>query len=380
MTDASALSLRVSSIGLTFTNSSGTLTTTAPSSPPFTAVIDATLPYLFLPNATVDWLKSKLRLYEFGYALYYNLSDPQSVASRTDVDTFQFSLDSGGSSADGSSTQSSAVSIRLPRVALEANASWTYDFMNNTVYLVPIRRAPSSVAVLGRSFLQEAYISADFEKKMFNVSQAAPGPFTGNDIVPLYNQRWLGYLGQPTITPTPTATPTPPGGLSGGAIAGIVVGSVLGGLFIFALLLWLCFLLPRRKKRQEKEQREAEEKAAMEEAQRYKSPELDGSEYYSHRASMTSDATTLAGGGIASRPSQRTIRRFSELSSDSETEGTRPGRFADTLGPLAEMEHKSDAAELDAIAAHEAQRPTFELDTNAPSGPSPLTPEMRHIG
>ena len=62
----------------------------------------------------------------------------------------------------------------MPYAAFDLNASWPiYD--NATSYF-PIRRSPSddhnALHILGRTFLQEAYIIADFDRQNFTIADA----------------------------------------------------------------------------------------------------------------------------------------------------------------------------------------------------------------
>lgn len=107
--------------------------------------------------------------------------------------------------------------------------------VKNTTNYFPLKRAANeSQYVLGRTFFQEAYVIADFERNNFSVSQVrfeTGARSSLQDITP---------PGQPTPMPKPKSkSPT-------GAIVGAVVG-VVAALAIAALIAWC--LIRRRKRR-----------------------------------------------------------------------------------------------------------------------------------
>lgn len=74
-----------------------------------------------------------------------------------------------------SSDPNSQVSIVLPYSSFDLQASWPI-YENATNYF-PIRRGNEKQWTLGRAFMQEAYVVADFERQEFHVHQAKfPAP------------------------------------------------------------------------------------------------------------------------------------------------------------------------------------------------------------
>lgn len=346
----------VSQITLQYSNT--TSSNSYPTS--FPAVIDATLPYLFLPNATVNWLISYLHLTETPNGiLYYNGTDA-NAANGTIGTNSNFTLDFRiRANTQASAGAASAVTISLPLDALTATASWNYNTTLWPFTIASIRRAPASnpTAVLGRAFLQEAYLFVNFGNGTFNLSQTTSGTPADPTIYSVLSQEYIdaqARVPSPTPIPTGTPTPVPVPGLSGGAIAGIVIGSVAAVLLILG-----AFLLYRRKKKNE-----AKKTEAMAPPEHPVSPELQGSGTINrrpHRDSMMSgmsDSTAVS--ELFTRPSQR--RHMSEMSDDSEVGA--PKMF-NSLGPLQEMEQpeeKNDAAQLEGMMArHQTPPPPVEL-------------------
>ncbi|KAG5655355.1 hypothetical protein KAF25_006858, partial [Fusarium avenaceum] len=66
----------------------------------------------------------------------------------------------------------STVTITLPYQAFDLKAE--YPLVENISYYFPLRRAMNeSQYTLGRTFLQEAYLTADYERGVFNISQCS---------------------------------------------------------------------------------------------------------------------------------------------------------------------------------------------------------------
>jgi hypothetical protein len=105
----------------------------------------------------------------------------------------------------------------------------------------PLKRAANdSQYVLGRTFLQSVYLSVDYERSTFNLSQAVfPSSSADTDIVAIFPQlegTTPGSEGNNTVNGT--------SGLSTGAIAGIAVGAVV----VLAIVAVGVLFLYRRKK------------------------------------------------------------------------------------------------------------------------------------
>lgn len=114
--------------------------------------------------------------------------------------------------------------IYLPYAALDLQVS--YPMYNGTRNYFPIRRSGSSKATLGRVFLQEAYVIADYERAKFSIHPAVteqnlPAP----EIISIQ---------PPTSQNIPQQKM-----LSGSSIAGIVLGSLAAGVLIFASTYYL---------------------------------------------------------------------------------------------------------------------------------------------
>jgi hypothetical protein len=187
--------------------------------------IDSTVPHLWLPRSTCDKLESLFGLqYDNATDLYLvNSTIHQRLLDANP--TFTFGL--------GNSDPTERVSISLPYGAFDLQAS--YPIYDNSTSYFPIRRAANeSQYILGRTFLQEAYIVVDYERSNFSVHQALfPTTNAEPTIVPIVIPKDEALLGSKSKH------------LGGGAIAGIVIGV----LAFIALLVTLGILLYRRRAR-----------------------------------------------------------------------------------------------------------------------------------
>jgi hypothetical protein len=209
----------------------------------FNAVIDSELPYLEMPKTICDNIADKFQLtYDDKRNLYtVNSSAHNYNAQQNATVTFKI-----GKDLDSINT---ATTIQLPYAAFDLEGN--VPLFSNTTQYFPLRRATTGQNVLGRAFLQEAYIIVDYERWKFTVAPATfSDPMPSADVQPIY---WKGYQ-----LPANTGSGTPNGGgggLSGGAIAGVVVGIlvVLGLLGAGAFFFW---------KRRRQQQRKLDEKGS----------------------------------------------------------------------------------------------------------------------
>jgi len=222
---------------ITSTTSSGN--TTLMSTPEF-AFIDSTVPELWLPvdvckafeKAFGLQMDNTTGLYLLNSTAHDNLSSLNPNITLTLADE-----KSGGTTID----------IVLPYAAFDLSVSAPI-YPNGTSYYFPLKQGQNdSMYTLGRTFLQEAYVTADYNSRTFNVSQVIFDKNAGSQVLAI-----------PSVLPTAssnasTATSsTSPGGsgsgasgrsgskLSGGAIAGIVIGAIVGLAGVGVLIFFCC--------------------------------------------------------------------------------------------------------------------------------------------
>ncbi|OCK78367.1 acid protease [Lepidopterella palustris CBS 459.81] len=273
----------------------------------FSALIDSTLPYLWLPQAVCDNFAARFQLTYDSTTKLYTVNDTSHAYNLKQNATVSFKI---GSTANPSNTFTSIV---LPYAAFDLQASFPI-YQNATNYF-PIRQSPTGLYVLGRTFLQEAYIIVDYERNNFTV---APANFSD----PMPNPNVVIIHSTSFVAPEP---PKKSSGLPTGAIAGIAVAAVV---IILALLLGLFFCWYRPRKRRNKGTQVAE---------------ID---------------TLVAGTEVKNR-------RISELGSEP---GSPPPRFSSAAGFYGDQDNKDRPVPptIHEIALQELESPPEVLELESP--------------
>ncbi|TKA30745.1 hypothetical protein B0A50_02465 [Salinomyces thailandicus] len=205
---------------------------------PIYAFIDSTVSGIWLPVNACRVFESEFGLtYDDDSELYLvNSTLHESLTDRNASITFTL-----GQTLSGNGT----VQITLPYAAFDLTASPPYGDLTDSSYYFPLRRAANDTQyTLGRTFLQEAYFTVDWERQQFNVSQVNWDQSAEQNIVaiPAYTQAEATY---PGVSDDSSSN----GELSGGAIAGIVIGVVAGVGILAGLLFWFCWRRRRAARR-----------------------------------------------------------------------------------------------------------------------------------
>lgn len=178
------------------------------------AVIDSTLPDLWLPPSACELLADALNLTLDLTTGRYLIDSSTHSALKDASPEFTFTLAANQSS-------STTINIVLPYSAFDL---WLLPpIYESPVPYFPIRQAPEgSDFILGRTFLQEAYIVVDWERRNFTLGQAVT------------EER------QPKVVPLlPVEEVSPPDrSLRSGDIAAIVCSAVVAGVCILLAVLW----------------------------------------------------------------------------------------------------------------------------------------------
>ncbi|OCK87546.1 acid protease [Cenococcum geophilum 1.58] len=197
----------------------------------FYALIDSTLPYLWLPQSVCDSLANIFQLTYDSKTFLYTVNDTSHTRNLKQNATISFKI---GNTANPSNDFTSIV---LPYAAFDLQAS--FPIYDNATRYFPIKPSPPGYYVLGRTFLQEAYLVVDYERGNFTVAPANfSDPLPSSHIVTIYSPKHL-----------------PPQSKHSGpntrAIAGIAVGATI---FVLILLL-AAFLLWRNRRERPKEEK-----------------------------------------------------------------------------------------------------------------------------
>ncbi|KAH6698340.1 aspartic peptidase domain-containing protein [Leptodontidium sp. MPI-SDFR-AT-0119] len=139
----------------------------------FPAVIDSTVPYLYLPIEVCRQFEDAFSLtYDYDSGLYF-VDDTLHTNLVQQAANVTFTLKNSTSAMD--------VDIVLPYAAFDLVANW--PLVQNTTRYFPLKRAANnSQTILGRAFLQEAYLIADYERSHFSIHQMKWDPNAKGDI------------------------------------------------------------------------------------------------------------------------------------------------------------------------------------------------------
>jgi hypothetical protein len=213
----------------------------------FTALIDSTTPYLWLPEDVCEQLAKNLNLtYDDNFDLYTLSNDKYNEYLNSDALSLTFSLSSIDNRDDFGDPLNApgVVNISIPLKAFVGTIQYPFmggasiNYGDPAVPYFTLRKAPNNETyVIGRSFLQEAYLVTQYDQRQFSVHQARfpKEPIRGAEIE---------TIGQGANSPYPAPATAKRSGLSTGAIVGIVIGVVAACLL--AVAAW--FLCRRRRK------------------------------------------------------------------------------------------------------------------------------------
>ena len=189
-----------------------------------TTIIDSTTSQMWLPQNVCDLFATAFGLRYDSYTGLYIVNNTIHNELLDMNPTVTFTLSSTDDA--GSNTN-----IEFPYAAFDLQAG--IPLFNLTTNYFPLRVAQNeSQQVLGRAFLQEAYVFVDWERRNFTISQAIHQNST-TDI-------------QPVLSPV-RSTSEDSSSLSTGAIVGIAVGAVAIIASIIGLLIFFKIRSRRRR-------------------------------------------------------------------------------------------------------------------------------------
>lgn len=210
-------------------------------SEPIYAFIESTDPNIWLPLSACLQFEQVFGLEYDNNTQKYLMNETHFLALSQSKPSVTFSLAS-------STTGGSTVDITLPFKAFGLQAQ--YPFVPNSTYYFPLKRAVNqSQYTLGRAFLQEAYLTVDYDRGNFSVSQCvwqqSATPNVQSILAPTYSTN------NTNSTTSHSADTNRKSGTNTGAIAGSV--TTVGALAIFGLLgFW--FWRHRKQKREKEEE------------------------------------------------------------------------------------------------------------------------------
>lgn len=218
-------------------------------STPIYIEIDTTISQIWLPIAACLAFEAEFGLvYDNATELYLiNNTQHDALLSRNANITFTI-----GQLTSGSQT----LQIVLPYAAFDQTAKAGYSGLTTDTRYFPLKRGQNSTQyILGRTFMQEAYIIVDYEVQRFQLAQTLWNSQATEHIVAIpganvsqSSSTWTSSTYQPNYSaPTSTTSTTNHSGLSTGAIVGIIVAIVIVILIAAAVIIF--FVIRRRRRR-----------------------------------------------------------------------------------------------------------------------------------
>ena len=195
------------------------------------SLIDSTVPHIWLPKSACLAFEQAFGLIYDNMTDLYVINDTIHERLQKMNPTVKFTLGNAVSSGD-------AVDIDLSYGAFDLQAS--SPIYVNTTHYFPLRRANNeSQHTLGRTFLQEAYVIADYERMYFTVSQAVFRSDNKSQIVAITSNNGTAYA-EAASSNTSTSK------LRKGQISGIILGA-LAIVVLIAVLGLFCFHRKRKR-------------------------------------------------------------------------------------------------------------------------------------
>lgn len=253
-TDPQTLPVKIASIIADNTIDGGTMSL-LPGGNSITTIIDSTTSQMWLPQNVCDLFAEAFGLqYDSGTGLYLvNSTIHRQLRQSNPTVTF----------AIGDAKTSGSISnIELPYSAFDLQAG--IPLFNATTNYFPLRVAANeSQQVLGRVFLQEAYIFVDWEREYFSVGQVIHQNKTSNIVN--------------VLAPSYNTGGSSSSGFSTGAIAGVAVGAcvLIGGLIALA-----AFFIVRSRRRRLAEKKTEEDTPMELHGEHVKPPEIMSAQLY----------------------------------------------------------------------------------------------------
>ncbi|KAL8916192.1 MAG: hypothetical protein Q9172_006411 [Xanthocarpia lactea] len=311
--------------------------------------IDSTVPHLWLPLDACRAFESAFGLtYDNATDLYLVNSTLHDALTKQNA-SISFTL---GNGVQGGET----VNITFPYASFDLQVSSPIVPVPTRYF--PLRRADNDTQyTLGRAFLQESYLTVDYERSRFSVHQATFIDGAGPSLMPII----APSDDIPTTTTTTTARRRGSNGLSRGALA----GSITGAVTLCFLIIGAIGLLFWKRRRRRRQQEESKQEAVRER----------GTDSGSSRSIVGGELNTEFGDGKYRPPevegslgSRGAVAEVEGNPGGTEIEGTGAGAELCGSGAVAEMEGKGPIVELDAV--HLSELPGGEVKAKVPGSES----------
>lgn len=207
---------------------------------PILAFIDTGVPQIWLPSAACDAFSEMFGLQYDPTTDLYLVSDTTHKALLSQNITLEFQI-----AADAVSR--AVVTIDFPYAAFDLTLTEDYPGINTTTQYFPIRRAANDTQyTLGRTFLQQAYIIADYERSNFSVHPCIFSENTQQDLRSILPPSNVSIPTNETHHLNGTGSSNTSSESSRSFLPGVIVAIAVGSLIAALLLSWGMFVIGRR--------------------------------------------------------------------------------------------------------------------------------------
>lgn len=311
--------------------------------------IDSSTPFMWLPESTcLKFEKAlgltydeNLRLYTFG-----NNSSQHERLVKLNM-TFQFTI------ADSLAATDETVKLSLPYKAFDLKLSPSYSGINYTedsIDYFPLRKAANSTQyTIGRAFLQESYITVDFERTKFSIHQAS---FPSD---PLNNLN-LVDITRPRNSSLPGPHITRKAKMAKGELAGVVIGA-LSAMVLLVVIGVLCFRIDRDRRNKRYTRDKSDDPYRSDDRSRKTKSSNSRFLRWLFRLPPPDAPTEIGGAAVWAfeAPDDRAITELPEKSFHSELEGSTTG--ATDVPAYQEADRKRHAENAVCAIGHDPEKP-----------------------
>ena len=199
---------------------------------PSLAFIDSSVPHLWLPRDACD-------AFQIAFGLQFNSTLDLYTVNSTQHSALVSQNASVTLTLGSDLTSQPTVNITMPYGAFDLALTSDYPLIAADTAYFPLRRAANASQVtLGRAFLQNAYVIADYERMSFSVHPAVFPSSSAQSLRP------IAALSAVSSSSSSGAASSPSG--SSGPAVGAIVGATVGTLLAFFAIIAGAFFLWRR--------------------------------------------------------------------------------------------------------------------------------------
>lgn len=159
--------------------------------------IDSAVPHLWLPETAIDAFVAAFGLQYDNKTDLYLINDTMRNKHLQAKPTVTLVL--GASSQEVVATET--LNVELPCAAFDLQATYPYYPNGTNSYFPILKAANESQMTLGRAFLEEAYMIADWERQNFTVGQTRFDSLGSPDLIPILSVSDTAKLNSTTLAP-----------------------------------------------------------------------------------------------------------------------------------------------------------------------------------